>query len=106
MINDLPTIYEVVTGAAKKQSKEKSAVSNHSSSKPKSNPKVLMYLCFSTFFHSMTLMRTITSFISYFKCYWPACSCEIYLLFKLVFDIKNRCDLFNSKDEIGKDNFG
>ena len=40
MINDLPTIYEVVTGAAKKQSKEKSAVSNHSSSKAKPNPKV------------------------------------------------------------------
>ncbi|KAK1372604.1 PHD finger protein ALFIN-LIKE 4-like [Heracleum sosnowskyi] len=39
MINDLPSIFEVVTGAAKKQSKEKSAVSNHSSSKPKPNPK-------------------------------------------------------------------
>lgn len=41
MINDLPTIYEVVTGAAKKLSKEKSAVSNHSSSKAKPNPKVV-----------------------------------------------------------------
>lgn len=39
MINDLPTIFEVVSGAAKKQVKEKSAVSNHSSSKSKSNPK-------------------------------------------------------------------
>ncbi|KAL8101542.1 PHD finger protein ALFIN-LIKE 4-like [Apium graveolens] len=39
MINDLPSIYEVVTGAAKKQSMEKSSVSNHSSSKPKPNPK-------------------------------------------------------------------
>ncbi|KAK1370303.1 PHD finger protein ALFIN-LIKE 4-like [Heracleum sosnowskyi] len=39
MINDLPTIFEAVTGASKKQSKEKSAVSNHSNSKPKSNPK-------------------------------------------------------------------
>lgn len=41
MINDLPTIYEAVTtGASKKQSKEKSAVSNHGNNKPKSNPKV------------------------------------------------------------------
>ncbi|XVF86854.1 hypothetical protein PTKIN_Ptkin18bG0075600 [Pterospermum kingtungense] len=39
MINDLPTIFEVVTGAAKKQTKEKSLVSNHSSNKSKSNSK-------------------------------------------------------------------
>ncbi|KAK8523306.1 hypothetical protein V6N13_113256 [Hibiscus sabdariffa] len=39
MINDLPTIFEVVTGAAKKQTKEKSSVSNHSSNKSKSNSK-------------------------------------------------------------------
>ncbi|KAG6739443.1 hypothetical protein POTOM_057040 [Populus tomentosa] len=39
MINDLPTIFEVVTGAAKKQVKEKSSVSNHSSNKTKSNSK-------------------------------------------------------------------
>ncbi|KAG9143280.1 hypothetical protein Leryth_010209 [Lithospermum erythrorhizon] len=39
MINDLPTVFEVVTGSAKKQQKEKSAVSNHSSSKSKSNSK-------------------------------------------------------------------
>ncbi|KAJ9538504.1 hypothetical protein OSB04_031237 [Centaurea solstitialis] len=39
MINDLPTIFEVVSGAAKKQVKEKSSVSNHSSSKSKSNSK-------------------------------------------------------------------
>ncbi|KAJ1423405.1 putative PHD finger protein ALFIN-LIKE 4 [Sesbania bispinosa] len=37
MINDLPTIFEVVTGMAKKQAKEKSSVSNHSSNKSKSN---------------------------------------------------------------------
>ncbi|KAI4337172.1 hypothetical protein L6164_015619 [Bauhinia variegata] len=40
MINDLPTIFEVVTGLAKKQGqvqgKEKSSVSNHSSNKSKS----------------------------------------------------------------------
>ncbi|XP_057768202.1 PHD finger protein ALFIN-LIKE 4-like [Salvia miltiorrhiza] len=40
MINDLPTIFEVVTGAAKKQVKEKSSVSNHSGSTSKSNPKL------------------------------------------------------------------
>ncbi|XP_010047517.1 PHD finger protein ALFIN-LIKE 4 isoform X2 [Eucalyptus grandis] len=38
MINDLPTIFEVVTGSAKKQSKEKSSVSN-SSNKSKSSSK-------------------------------------------------------------------
>lgn len=40
MINDLPTIFEVVTGLAKKQGKEKSSVSTNSSNKPKSNSKV------------------------------------------------------------------
>lgn len=40
MINDLPTIFEVVSGTAKKQSKDKSSMSNHSSTKSKSNPKV------------------------------------------------------------------
>ncbi|KAK6927237.1 Alfin, N-terminal [Dillenia turbinata] len=39
MINDLPTIFEVVTGTAKKQTKEKSSVSNHGSTKSKSNSK-------------------------------------------------------------------
>lgn len=41
MINDLPTVFEVVTGAAKKQQKEKSSVSNHSSTKSKSNSKLV-----------------------------------------------------------------
>lgn len=39
MINNLPTVYEVVTGAAKKQQKDKSSVSNHAASKSKSNSK-------------------------------------------------------------------
>lgn len=43
MINELPTIFEVVTGtasaSAKKPVKEKSSVSNHSSNKSKSNSK-------------------------------------------------------------------
>ncbi|GAA0183901.1 DNA metabolism protein [Lithospermum erythrorhizon] len=39
MINDLPSVFEVVTGSAKKQQKEKSSVLNHSSSKSKSNSK-------------------------------------------------------------------
>ncbi|KAJ8751099.1 hypothetical protein K2173_016280 [Erythroxylum novogranatense] len=39
MINELPTIFEVVTGTAKKQTKEKSSVSNHSSSKSKTSSK-------------------------------------------------------------------
>ncbi|XVF88852.1 hypothetical protein PTKIN_Ptkin19aG0084000 [Pterospermum kingtungense] len=39
MINDLPTIFEIVTGSAKKQANEKSSVSNHSSNKSKSSSK-------------------------------------------------------------------
>ncbi|KAK2645278.1 hypothetical protein Ddye_020473 [Dipteronia dyeriana] len=39
MVNELPTIFEVVTGGAKKQTKEKSSVSNHSSNKSKSSSK-------------------------------------------------------------------
>ena len=42
MINELPTIFEVVTGAAKKQVKEKSSVSNHSGSKSKSSSKAVI----------------------------------------------------------------
>ncbi|KAM3301146.1 PHD finger protein ALFIN-LIKE 4 isoform X1 [Capsicum chacoense] len=43
MMNDLPTIYEVVTGVAKKQVKDKSTISNHSSNKSKSNSKAGKY---------------------------------------------------------------
>ncbi|XP_009784316.1 PHD finger protein ALFIN-LIKE 4 [Nicotiana sylvestris] len=43
MINDLPTIYEVVTGVAKKQVKDRSTISNHSSNKSKSNSKAGKY---------------------------------------------------------------
>ncbi|KAJ7955946.1 PHD finger alfin-like protein [Quillaja saponaria] len=39
MINDLPTIFEFVTGTAKKLAKEKSSISNHSSNKSKSGSK-------------------------------------------------------------------
>ncbi|RDX71526.1 PHD finger protein ALFIN-LIKE 5 [Mucuna pruriens] len=39
MINDLPTIFEVVTGSAKKQAKEKSSVSDLNSNKSKSGSK-------------------------------------------------------------------
>lgn len=42
MMNELPTVFEVVTGTAKKQVKEKSSGSNHSGSKPKSNSKAVM----------------------------------------------------------------
>ena len=41
MINDLPTIFKVVTGTKKKQVKEKSSVSNHNNNKSKSNFKVV-----------------------------------------------------------------
>ncbi|XP_076889198.1 PHD finger protein ALFIN-LIKE 3-like [Bidens hawaiensis] len=39
MINDLPTVFEVVAGHCKKQTIEKSSISNHSSTKSKSNTK-------------------------------------------------------------------
>ncbi|KMT04850.1 hypothetical protein BVRB_7g170200 [Beta vulgaris subsp. vulgaris] len=39
MINDLPTIFEVVTGCAKKQVKERSSVANNSNNKSKSISK-------------------------------------------------------------------
>ncbi|PIN19848.1 putative PHD Zn-finger protein [Handroanthus impetiginosus] len=39
MINEYPTIFEVVTGAAKRQLKDKSSGTNLSGSKPKSNSK-------------------------------------------------------------------
>ncbi|KAI7727689.1 hypothetical protein M8C21_008152 [Ambrosia artemisiifolia] len=39
MINELPTIFEVVSGHAKKQTREKSSVTNHSNNKSKSNTK-------------------------------------------------------------------
>nr|ABA18096.1 PHD finger/nucleic acid binding protein [Olimarabidopsis pumila] len=40
MINDVPTIFEVVTGMAKKQSKDKSSSANQNGNKSKSNSKV------------------------------------------------------------------
>lgn len=40
MINDFPTVFEVVTGTAKKQVKEKPSISIHSSNKTKLNSKV------------------------------------------------------------------
>ncbi|XP_004513461.1 PHD finger protein ALFIN-LIKE 4-like isoform X2 [Cicer arietinum] len=39
MINDLPTIFEVVTGTVKKQAKEKPSVSSHNGNKSKSGSK-------------------------------------------------------------------
>jgi hypothetical protein len=40
MINDLPTIFEIVTGSAKKQQKEKPPATENSNGKSKSNSKV------------------------------------------------------------------
>lgn len=57
MINDLPTIFEVVTGTAKKQSKEKSSVSNHTSNKSKSGSKGVKPLlsCFYLIFYFLKM---------------------------------------------------
>ncbi|KAG9135585.1 hypothetical protein Leryth_002335 [Lithospermum erythrorhizon] len=43
MINDLPTVFEVVTGVSKNEVKDKPSASNHSSSKSKSNSKANDY---------------------------------------------------------------
>ncbi|KAL6226745.1 hypothetical protein ACLB2K_000706 [Fragaria x ananassa] len=40
MINDLPSVFEIVTGSVKKQPMEKSVVSNNSIHKPKSSSRV------------------------------------------------------------------
>ena len=53
MINDLPTIFEVVTGSVKKQGKDKSLVSNNSSGKSRTGPKgVKRIFCILFHFHS------------------------------------------------------
>lgn len=39
MINDLPTVFEAVTGAAKKQAKDKTSVPSNGSNKSKTNQK-------------------------------------------------------------------
>lgn len=41
MINELPTIFEVVSGNVKKQTKEKSSITNHGSNKSKSSSKAV-----------------------------------------------------------------
>lgn len=40
LINELPTIFEVVSGTSKKQAKEKSSITNNSSTKSKPNAKM------------------------------------------------------------------
>lgn len=46
MMNDLPTIYEVVSGKSKKQSKERLSVSNRRSNKSKSGSKGVNFKLF------------------------------------------------------------
>lgn len=41
MINEVPTIFEVVSGSGKKQVKEKLSAPNHGSNKSKSNSKAV-----------------------------------------------------------------
>lgn len=58
MINDLPTVFEIVTGAAKKQLNEKSVISNHSGSKMKSSSKSVSINILHRF-DSLTIMPCI-----------------------------------------------
>lgn len=59
MINDLPTIFEVVTGSVKKQGKDKSLVSNNSSNKSKMGPKGVNRI-FSIIFHFRLLNNDLS----------------------------------------------
>ncbi|KAK4483679.1 hypothetical protein RD792_010880 [Penstemon davidsonii] len=65
MINDLPTVFEVVTGASKKQVKDKSSVTNHSGSKSKSNSKAVKKLSFSSFWKTWILLTHPYEFTKY-----------------------------------------
>ena len=46
MINDMATVYEVVAGIGKKNPREKSAVSNQSSTKAKSNTRGVIHISY------------------------------------------------------------
>lgn len=59
MINELPTIFDVVTGAAKKQVKEKSSVSNHSGSKSKSSSKAVNDIFLLTLTHEKLIFFSV-----------------------------------------------
>lgn len=89
LMNELPTIFEVVTGAAKKQVKDKSSVSNHSSNKPKSSTKSVWW---PIFFISLNLQSCtwcldvyICSFLLFYLCllfpwlslFWYASLCAL-----------------------------
>lgn len=52
MINGVPTIFEVVTGNMKKQTKEKSSAANRNGNLSKSDSKVVKTI---TFFYSFSL---------------------------------------------------
>ena len=73
MINELPSIFEVVTGAAKKQVKEKSSVSNHSSSKSKSNSKSVKNLNPTVFWVASLLYCMDTLTLSSWVCGFYYC---------------------------------
>lgn len=65
MINNLPTIFEVVTGAAKKQTKEKGPNSTNKNNKPSTNCKFRYFLCH---LEVLLLMSTRQSLIACFVC--------------------------------------
>lgn len=69
MINDLPTVFEVVTGADKKQQKEKSSVTNNSSSKSKSHSKVVKGSLFCALLHFFSLL-ILSPVVGYFNLFW------------------------------------
>ncbi|KAL8537795.1 hypothetical protein ACS0TY_012795 [Phlomoides rotata] len=62
MINELPTVYEIVSGASKKQQKEKSSVSN-SSSKSKSNSKSVSHIAILFLLVSLHISRSKNIFL-------------------------------------------
>lgn len=62
----MPTVFEVVTGNAKKQTKEKSSVSNHSSNKSKSNSKVQLMCKWNFFLIGFVLIYDFMGYVYLF----------------------------------------
>lgn len=57
MINEVPTVFEVVTGSEKKQTKEKPSSANQNGNRSKSNSKVVRLIL------SFNKIQNINSFI-------------------------------------------
>ena len=73
MVNDLPTIFEVVAGTAKKQGKDKSSVSNNSSNRSKSSSKVETLFSTVLLLYSLILVLILVSLSHVTARIWIPC---------------------------------